>query len=48
MPKAETDVRLMADAARRTLPFRDFRLPDEFFPAHLTVALIDAALRPWP
>ena len=48
MPEAETDVRLMADAARRSLPLSESRLPDEFFPAHLTVALVDAVLRPRP
>ena len=46
MPEAETDIRLMADAARRSLPLSEFRLPDEFYPAHLTVALADAVLRP--
>ena len=48
MPEAETDIRLMADAARRSLPLSESRLPDEFFPAHLTVALVDAVLRPRP
>ena len=38
----------MADAARRSLPLSGSRLPDEFFPAHLTVALVDAVLRPRP
>ena len=46
MPEADTDIRLMADAARRSLPLSESRLPDAFFPAHLTVALVDAALRP--
>ena len=48
MPEAETDIRQMADAARRTLPLSESRLPEEFFPAHLTVALVDAVLRPRP
>ena len=46
MPEAETDIRLMADAVRRSLPLRESRLPDAFFPAHLTVALVDAVVRP--
>ena len=48
MTASEIEVRQLADAVRRTLPFREFRLPDEFFPAHLTVALVDAVLRPRP
>ena len=46
MSEAETDIRLMADAAQRSLPIRESRLPDAFFPAHLTVALVDAVVRP--
>lgn len=48
MTASEIEVRQLADAVRRTLPFREFRLPDEFFPAHLTVAFVDAVLRPRP
>lgn len=48
MPEAETEIRQMADAGRRSLPLSESRLPDEFFPAHLTVALVDAVLRPRP
>ena len=48
MPDAETDILLMADAARRSLPLSEFWFPDEFFPAHLTVALVDSVLRPRP
>ena len=46
MPEAETEIRLMADAARRSLPLSESWLPDAFFPAHLTVALVDAIVRP--
>ena len=48
MPEAEMDIRQMADASRRSLPLSESTLPDEFFPAHLTVALVDAVLRPRP
>ena len=48
MPEAQTEIHQMADAARRSLPVSESRLPDEFFPAHLTVVLVDAVLRPRP
>ena len=48
MMASKIEVHQLADAVRRTLPFLEFRLPDEFFPAHLTVALVDAVLRPRP
>ena len=46
MPETQAEIHQMADAARRSLPVSESRLPDEFFPAHLTVALVDAILRP--
>ena len=33
------------NAVTRVFPLRDLALPDEFFPAHLSVALIDAVFR---
>ena len=48
MPEAETEIRLVSEAAGRFLPLSESWLPDEFFPAHLTVALVDAVLRPRP
>ena len=42
----EREVQALMDAVRLAIPLGRIELPDEFFPAHLSVALIDAALRP--
>lgn len=46
MGSAETDVRLVADAVRASISLENIDLPCEFFPAHLSVALVDAVFRP--
>ena len=42
MSRAAVEVNQVIEAVRRSFPLRDLALPDEFFPAHLSVALIDA------
>ena len=44
MKTSATDLALqqVVDAVFRSIPLGNFKLPDEFFPAHLPVALIDA------
>ena len=42
---APLEVRQVVDAVCRSLPLDSSRLSDEFFPAHLPVALIDAVFR---
>ena len=39
------EVPLVIGAIQRSFPLDDIALPDEFFPAHLAVALIDAVFR---
>ena len=48
MSESEMEVRQVADAVRRSLSLLQLRLPDQFFPAHLSVALIDALFRSQP
>ena len=45
MTHAPHEVGQVTDAIRRSFPLADLALPDEFFPAHLPVALIDAVFR---
>ena len=40
------DTRQVVGAVRRMIPLSDVELPDEFYPAHLSIALIDAVFRP--
>ena len=49
MPDPEIEVRQLAEAIRRSLSHLELRLPGEFFPSHVTVALVNAVLhhRPW-
>ena len=42
MSRAADELNQVIAAVRRSFPLRDLVLPDEFFPAHLSVALIDA------
>lgn len=46
MLRAETDIRRVVGAVRRSISLADVDLPDEFYPAHLSIALIDAVFRP--
>ena len=48
MSPTETDVRAVVAAVTRNIPLKKLDLPDEFFPAHLPVALIDAVFRSRP
>ena len=45
MSEEELEVRQVVDAVRRSISLTEIELPDEFFPAHLSVALIDAVFR---
>ena len=45
MSRAADELNQVIAAVRRSFPLRDLVLPDEFFPAHLSVALIDAVFR---
>ena len=46
MSRAERDIRRVVGAVRRSISLVDVDLPGEFYPAHLSVALIDAVFRP--
>ena len=46
MSRAERDFRRVVGAVRRSISLADVDLPDEFYPPHLSVALIDAVFRP--
>ena len=46
MSRAEKDIRQVVGAVRRSISLAHVELPDEFYPAHLSVALIDAVFRP--
>ncbi len=46
MGLAEPDIRLVVDAVRASISLENIDLPGEFFPAHLSVALVDAVFRP--
>ena len=48
MSDPEIAVRQLTEAVRRSLSLSELRLPGEFFPAHVTVALVDAVLHPRP
>ena len=45
MSRAADELNQVIEAVRRSFPLRNLALPDEFFPAHLSVALIDAVFR---
>lgn len=45
MSRAAFEVSQVMRAVRRSIPLEDLSLPDEFYPAHLSVALIDAVFR---
>ena len=45
MPRPAVELNQVIEAVRRSFPLRHIALPDEFFPAHLSVALIDAVFR---
>ena len=45
MTRAAVELDRIVEAVRRSFPLRPIALPDEFFPAHLSVALIDAVFR---
>ena len=42
MSRPAVGLNQVIEAVRRSFPLRNLALPDEFFPAHLSVALIDA------
>ena len=42
MSRPAVELNQVIEAVRRSFPLRNLALPDEFFPAHLSVALIDA------
>ena len=44
MPSPAVELEHVIEAVRHSFPLTNLVLPDEFFPAHLSVALIDAAL----
>ena len=46
MSRTKKELGQVIDAVRRMVPVSTFELPDEFYPAHLSTALIDAVLRP--
>lgn len=46
MKSTDTDVGRLVSQVRRRINLKDAELSDEFFPAHLTVALIDALFTP--
>ena len=46
MSRAEREIRQVVDAVRRSISLAHVELPDEFYPAHLSVALLDAVFRP--
>ena len=46
MSRAERDIRRVVGAVRASISLVDVDLPDEFYPAHLSVALVDAVFRP--
>jgi len=46
MKSTDTDVGRLVSEVRRLINLKDAELSDEFFPAHLTVALIDALFTP--
>ena len=45
MSRAADELNQVIEAIRRSFPLRNLALPDEFFPAHLSVTLIDAVFR---
>lgn len=45
MSPTTSEIRAVVAAVTRTIPLENLELPDEFFPAHLSVALIDAVFR---
>ena len=45
MSEISGKIRLMLEAVRRSVSLDAIELPDEFFPAHLPVALIDSVVR---
>ena len=45
MSRAAVELDLVIDAVRAAFPLSRVELPDEFFPAHLSVALFDAVFR---
>ena len=47
MSGISSEARLVIEAVSRSIPLDRIDLPDEFFPAHLPVALIDAVVRPF-
>ena len=46
MSRREQEVRQLVEAVRRSKLLAELELPDEFFPAHLSVAVVDAVFRP--
>lgn len=44
MPSPAVELGHVVEAVRHSFPLRNLALPDEFFPAHLSVAIIDAVL----
>ena len=44
MPSPAIELDCVIEAVRHSFPLRDLALPDEFFPAHLSVAIIDAVM----
>ena len=48
MPAPASEIARVAAAIARAIPLEKLELPEEFFPAHLSVALIDAVFRSRP
>ena len=46
MSRKELAPRRVVEAVRRSISLTDVELPEQFFPAHLSVAVIDAVFRP--
>ena len=46
MARAEREIRRVVDAVRGSISLAHVELPGEFYPAHLSIALVDAVFRP--
>ena len=46
MSRKELEYRRVIEAVRRSVSLANLELPDQFFPAHLSVAVVDAVFRP--
>ena len=46
MSRAEREIRQVVASVHRSISLAHIELPEEFYPAHLSIALVDAVLRP--